>query len=117
MLSDYVRVSSARADDDSAAGLYDDGDVTSCLARIECVCCARHFGFVSVAKHNHHHTHPRHFTATILYRPVDLHQRVEIGKGAALTLFAAGHVLGAAMVLLEIGGVSIDTVSSRDIFW
>jgi cleavage and polyadenylation specificity factor subunit 3 len=39
--------------------------------------------------------------------PLDLHQRVDVGGGATLTLFAAGHVLGAAMALLDIGGVRL----------
>jgi len=39
--------------------------------------------------------------------PVGMHKKVDIGRGAFMTLFNAGHVLGAAMVLLEVGRVKI----------
>jgi cleavage and polyadenylation specificity factor subunit 3 len=39
--------------------------------------------------------------------PVDFFERKDIGRGAIMTFSPAGHVLGAAMVLLEIAGVKL----------
>jgi cleavage and polyadenylation specificity factor subunit 3 len=71
VLSDYVKVSTAKAD--TPEGLYTQEDVNSCVSKMEAV---------------------------------DLYSKIDV-DGVKMQFFNAGHVLGAAMVLMDIAGVRV----------